>query len=197
MGIYGRRRRLIEGWWVGFARVGFVVDVWFPGLFVGTVAVLLSAALVALMPPSAAAAGIPDPCTAIPGIEVASALHLKQPPAAALATVNATQTCSFAGGKLTVSVGYSVLADPEPPLLTVNVPGLPHGRYMTYDGTAQTQIVFYLGSPASGVYGVIRNYATITKTPLEQIAKSLASAIASSSGSTSSVGDQLMPTTGG
>ena len=136
-------------------------------------------ALGALLGAAAAAAetGLPNPCQAVPGAEIASALRLKHAPASALATVPKLSTCSFAGGKLTVSVGFTTLPNPRVPAKVVRVHGLPGGTYRTYAGSTQTEILFVKGPAATGVYGVVRNFVRISRQKLEAIAKALYAAI--------------------
>ncbi len=135
---------------------------------------------------SAGAAGpggsLPNPCDAVPAADVAAALGVKQPPPSALAQVRNVATCSFAVGKLTVAVGYSTLVNPAPPAHTALVASLPHGSYMTFKGSPQTEIVFYEGSAATGVYGVVRAFVPVKEGRLVTVARALAAAIVSGSG---------------
>lgn len=127
----------------------------------------------------------PDPCTAVPAADVAAALHAATPPPSTLATVRNVQTCSFGTGQLTISIGYTALGSPAVPIKESAVPGIPHGYYMTYRATTQTEISFYVGSAATGVYGVVRNFAKISKKELIVIAQALYAGMAGLAGSSS------------
>jgi hypothetical protein len=147
------------------------------GRAAASVAVLAYAGLAAAVCGLAGATSIPNPCTAVPGTIVAAALGLAKPPATSLAVVSGTQTCSYGGVMLTVSVGLSVLKNPATPLKVQKVKGLEHGLYSTYLGSTQTQVAFYKGSAATGTYGVIRNFGKIPRASLERFAKALYAAI--------------------
>jgi len=125
----------------------------------------------------AAAAGLPNPCAAVPSAAIASALGLKHAPTSSLATLPKVTTCSFAGGKLTVAVGFTTLPNPAVPAKIVRVPGLPNGTYRTYAGSTQTEVLFFKGTAATGIYGVVRNFVRIPKLKLEAIARALSAAI--------------------
>jgi hypothetical protein len=143
--------------------------------------VLSVAGLCALLAPTALA-DLPNPCQAVPAGVVASALGLQQPPTSTLATVTNASTCSFKGGMLTVSVGYTALTNPAPPLKETKVPGLPNGIYETYRGSTQTQVTFFKGTAASGLYAVIRSFGHIPKLKLEKVAKALYAGLGDASG---------------
>jgi len=134
----------------------------------GVLCGLVSTGMSAAAPP-----GLPDPCTAVPSADIAAAFGLKSAPPSTLATVRNVSTCSFGSGQLTVSVGYTTIANPAVPAQVTLVAGLPHGTFMTYKGSTQSEILFYKGSAATGVYGVVRNFASIGKLKLETIAKAL------------------------
>lgn len=125
---------------------------------------------------------LPDACGSVPSADVAAAFNSATPPASTEATVRNIQTCSFGSGQLTVSIGYTALGNPAIPVTVKSVPGLPHGEYMTYRGSTQTEIVFYEGSAATGVYCVVRNYAKISKKNLTLIAQAVNAALAGQTG---------------
>lgn len=129
----------------------------------------------------ASPAALPDPCAAVPSALVASALGVKHAPAFRLTSVNNTATCSY-GTSLTVFVGLTAIVNPALPLRVSAVAGLPHGSYMTFRGSTQTEIRFVVGGTANGVYGVVRNYVRIPKPKLVKIAKALDAAMAGQSG---------------
>src|ERR1019366_658417 len=97
--------------------------------------------------------GVPNPCAVVPSAEIAAALGRKSAPHSTLSAVNTTATCSY-GTSLTLFVGYTAIANPATPALVAAVPGLPHGHFMTYKGSTQTEVLFFVGSAATGVYGV-------------------------------------------
>lgn len=136
-------------------------------------AVLLSSCALMVAGNAAAATSLVDPCAAVPSALIASALGVSEAPASNLASVMNVSTCNYGNGELTVSVGYTTIANPAPPAKVATVPGLPHGRYMTYARSTQTQIIFYQGTAATGIYGVVRNFAKIKKANLEAIARAL------------------------
>jgi len=125
----------------------------------------------------------------VPPTVLAAALGVKQAPSSTLAQVTSVATCSFARGKLTVAVGYSTFANPAQPAHTTLIPSLPHGSYMTFKGSPQTEIVFYQGSAATGVYGVVRAFVPVKQGRLVSVARALAAAIVagSASGATSTI----------
>jgi len=123
-------------------------------------------------PSYASSTALPDPCAAIPSTLIASAFRPEGAPQSSVATVRNVSTCSY-GNDLTVSVGTTAIVNPAYAATVVKVPGLPHGTYMTYKGSTQTEILFYSGSAANAIYGVVRNFATIKKAPLERIATAL------------------------
>jgi hypothetical protein len=57
---------------------------------------------------------------------------------------------------------------------------------MTYKGSTQTEATFYVGGSATGIYGVVRNFAKIDKTKIELITKDLYVAVSEASGSDTS-----------
>ena len=136
--------------------------------------------------------GLPDPCTAVPSADIVSALGLKHAPSSVLASVPNVETCAFANGKLSISVGYTTIANPALPLKSVAVPGLPTGSYRTYAGSTQTEILFFKGTAASGVYGVVRQFVKIKQAKLETIAKALYAAIGQGSGTQTTPSVQLV-----
>jgi len=109
-------------------------------------------------------------------------LGLKAAPASTLASLPNIETCSFAGGKLSLSVGFTTIANPALPLKIVTVPGLPNGTYRTYVGSTQTEILFVKGAAATGIYGVVRNFVKIKQARLVTIAKALYAGIGAGSG---------------
>jgi hypothetical protein len=119
---------------------------------------------------SAVAADLPNPCTLVPAGAIASAIGSKAAAAANTATTNSTSTCSY-GGLLTVQVGITALTNPAPALYTAKVAGLPHGIFSTYSSSSQTQIVFYEGPAATGLYVVVRAFAKVKQAKLVTIAK--------------------------
>jgi hypothetical protein len=132
--------------------------------------------------PAALAAGssLPDPCQIVPGPLIASAFGVKTaPPSTSTAVINAT-TCSYKGGMLTISVGYTALTNPAPPSSVVKVAGLSNGVYETFAGSTASQLTFYKGDPATATYVVIRNYVRIPQKKLVKIAKTLYGRIGSS-----------------
>ncbi len=155
-------------------------------------AALLCCGLVASPSGLGAPAALPNPCVAIPSAMVARALGMKTPPVSSLAVVNDTQTCSYAGVKLTVFVGYSAIESPAIPAKVVAVPGLPHGTYDTYAGSTQTAVTFYKGTAATGTYGVIRDYGKIRKVKLETLARVLYAAITGGGGGSSAPGVKII-----
>ena len=58
---------------------------------------------------------------------------------------------------------------------------VPHGAYSTYAGSTQSQLTFYTGTAATGIYGVIRNYGKVTQKSLVKLGKLLAAAMSGSS----------------
>ena len=94
------------------------------------------------------------------------------PASTSTAVINAT-TCSYKGGLLTISVGYTAITNPAPPSSVVKVAGLPNGQYETYAGSKASELTFFKGTAASGTYVVIRNYARIPQKKLVKIAKTL------------------------
>lgn len=139
------------------------------------------AALVAAALASGRATDLPNPCDAVPSTVVAKALGLKTPPAATLTTIASSETCYYPGVKLTIAVGSSVVQNPATAATLSSVPGLPHGRYTTYAGSKQSQLFFYTGDAATGVYAVLRNYGTIRRAKLERFAKVLYAAMGGAS----------------
>jgi hypothetical protein len=123
---------------------------------------------------------------------VAHALGLKTSPASTLSVVSSMQTCSYAGVKLTVSTGLTVLKNPAPPLKLEKVAGLAHGTFTTYAGSTQTQITFYKGTAATGIYGVVRNFGKIRKAKLVVFAKALYAAMGSGASGSQPAGVQLV-----
>jgi hypothetical protein len=144
------------------------VSAWVVAAAVGSLA-----ALVAVGPSTGALRAIPNPCAAVPGNVVAKALGLKKAPVGAVTDVPGIETCNYPGIKLTIAVGSRALPNPAPAKTTENVSGLPHGRYTTYAGSKASQVFFYTGSAATGVFAVLRNYGTIRKSKLEGFAKLL------------------------
>jgi hypothetical protein len=134
-----------------------------------------------------ASAGDVDPCTAVPSALIATALGAPEAPTPTLATVMNVSTCNYGNGELTLSVGYTTIANQAPPAKVAAVPGLPHGKYMTYTHSTQTAIIFYQGTAATGLYGVVRNFAKIKKSNLQAIA------IALNAGMTGSPDTQTAP----
>jgi hypothetical protein len=157
----------------------------------GTVAAASIACALAFGAPSASAArlDLPDTCAVVPAKLIASALGVKRAPPSTLARVTTTATCSYKGGQITVSVGYTALTNPAPPLKVKKVSGLPHGFYATYKNSTQTQVSFYKGaSAATGIYGVVRNFARIPEKKLEAVAKALYAGISAAGGPPAAVG---------
>ena len=138
------------------------------------------------------ATGLPDPCRAIPSVDLNVALGLKQPPVSALASVPNVETCTFAKGRLSVSVGSTAIAYPARPLKVIPVPGLPDGTYRTFAGSTQTEIIFFKGGSTAGIYGVVRNFASIKQRLLERIAKALFAAVGQGSGRQTTPSGQLV-----
>lgn len=136
--------------------------------------------LLSVVAPASALASLPNPCSIVPGAVIASAFGVRTPPSATFASVPKVSTCAYGHGQLTVAVGFTVLGNPALPLRVVSVPGLPHGKYETYAGTTQSELIFVEGSTATGIYGVVRNYARIPESKLIKVAQALASALTSS-----------------
>ena len=139
-------------------------------------AALLLAAVsggLALVPTGAAAGPLPNPCQVVSGPTIAAAFGITSAPPSTLTAITQSQTCSYRGGKLTISVGYTAIGNPAFPKTLMNVPGLPHGKFATYAGSTQTQVSFYKGSAATGIYGTVRNTGKISKAHLEAIALAL------------------------
>jgi hypothetical protein len=127
----------------------------------------------------ASGAGVPDPCTLVPNATIASVFGRATPPSASLAATSNTSSCSY-GSKsvlLTIEVGFTALTNPELALRRTKVAGLPHGLYSTYAHTTQTQIVFYEGSAASGLYVVLRSYSKTSEGKLVKAAKAVNAAL--------------------
>jgi len=71
---------------------------------------------------------------------------------------------------------------------------VPHGVYTTYAGSKQTQIEFYEGTAATGLYVVVRAFTAVKQKQLVRIAR-LADATLGSSEPTSGV-HLVTPTAG-
>jgi hypothetical protein len=139
---------------------------------------------------SAGRADLPDPCQIVPASLIASALGVKKAPAGTLVTVTNVSTCTY-GSILSISVGYTALANPQHPASQSKVPGVPNGLYETYAGSTQTQITFVKGSAATGLYAVIRNFGRIPKKKLIKIAVAVSKGLGSTTGS--APGGTLVP----
>jgi hypothetical protein len=116
----------------------------------------------------------------VPTATLQAALGAKSSPHGRLTQIMTSiqsESCSYAGGKLTLSVGYTAIGNPAMPAKLVPVPGIAHGTFATYAGSMQTQISFYVGSAATGTYGTVRSTGTITKKHLVAIARALARAV--------------------
>lgn len=134
------------------------------------VALLGVSALSLLAQPAAGRlADLPDPCGLVPAPTVAAAVGAKAASATSVATTPTTSTCSY-GGLLTVEVGVTALTNPFPAVHTTKVTGIPHGVYSTFANPKQTQIVFYEGTAATGVYVVVRAFTKVKAAKLVAIA---------------------------
>ena len=152
----------------------------------------LAACAFAADPPAAlASAPLPGACGLVSSSLIASALGTKKPPAGTLATVTNASTCSY-NNVLTISVGYTALTNPAAPATQTKIAGIPNGIYETYSGSTQTQITFFKGAAATGVYCVVRNFGRIPKQKLIKVAKALSKAVGSSAGG-STPGGSLIP----
>jgi hypothetical protein len=121
----------------------------------------------------AAASDLPDACTIVPISAVRSALGATKTPTSADAATSNTSTCSYDNGLLTIEIGYTALTNPFVPLHVTKVPVLPHGELSTFPHTTQTQLTFYRGSAATGLYAVIRSYGRIPAAKLEKLGVAL------------------------
>jgi hypothetical protein len=133
---------------------------------------------------------LPNPCQIVPTSLIASALGTKKAPPGTASAVTNVSTCNYTG-KLTISVGYTALTNPAPAVTEKAVPGLPHGTYEAFAGSTQTEVTFFEGTAASGVYGVVRNYVKIPKAKLVKIAVALSKGTASLGGA--APGGSLVP----
>ena len=136
--------------------------------------------------------GLPDPCMAIPSADVMAALGLKRAPVANLASVPNIETCSVGNGDLSVSVGFTTIANPAMPLKVVSLSLVPNGTYRTYANSTQTEVLFFKGTAAAGTYGVVRNYVKIKKKYLVAIAEALYAAIGQGPGTQTTPSVQLV-----
>jgi hypothetical protein len=130
----------------------------------------------------AADGSLPNPCELVSPSLVSSALGIKSAPVSRLSTVINVSTCAYKGGALTVSVGYTALTNPAPPATQAKVRGIPSGIFETYTGSTQTEVTFFKGTAATGIYGVVRNFAKIPKKKLLKVAVALYNGLGSSSG---------------
>lgn len=157
----------------------------------GTAALALAGCLFAAPAGLAARAAPPNACQLVGSSIIAAAFGVKKAPASTLSTITNASTCSYKGGLLTVSVGSTALTNTATALKTTKVPGLANGAYETYQGSSQTEVTFYRGSAAAGVYAVVRNFAHIPAPKLEAVAKALSTALATAGGNGS--GGALLP----
>jgi hypothetical protein len=134
----------------------------------------------------------PNPCALVPSTAVASALGMKSPPTSSLATLSTSATCTYGNAKVSVSVGQTALLNSAPTKTRAPVKGLPHGIYSTFTGSTQTQIVFYTGTSATALYGVVRNYGKIRRAKLERFAKLLYAGMVGSGSSATQPGLKIL-----
>jgi hypothetical protein len=133
---------------------------------------------------SSASQVLPDPCALVPSALIASAFGTGKTPLSTSTFVTNVNTCSWKNGQLTLSVGYTALTNPAPPLTVSKVPGVPGGQYETYPGK-KSQLTFVIGSAATGTYVVIRNYVKIPLKKLTKIAEAASQNLAGAGGSAS------------
>jgi hypothetical protein len=141
----------------------------------------------------AASSGLPNPCLAVPNTVIASAFGLRAAPASVLTSLPNLSTCSYARGELTVAVGFTALGNPLPPEHVTSVGALPSGRYETFAGTTQTELVFIEGSAKTGLYGVLRNFARIPEAKLIKVAQALIKGMGPAGANASGGGRTLLP----
>jgi len=134
----------------------------------GALAAVIVLALAAAA--STVAAPVADPCSLVAADAVAAAVGVTAATAASVAATPTTSTCSF-GGILTIETGSTALTNPARAFKKVVVAGVPHGIYSTYVGSKQTQIVFYEGSAADGLYVVVRAFVPVKQLRLVRIAR--------------------------
>jgi hypothetical protein len=126
------------------------------------------------------AVSLPDPCQAIPSADIAAAFHVETAPPGNLSVVSSSETCLYTYKRvgLSVFVGTTSIGSPGNAKKAVKVPNLPHGYYATFTNTKQTQVSFFKGSAATGVYGIVRSStAKVTKSHLVAIARDLYASI--------------------
>jgi hypothetical protein len=141
------------------------------GLF--GVGAAIACAVVCLAPSAdATQADLPNPCALVAPAVIASAFGTKTAPSSSDVATSNTSTCSYKNGQLTIELGYTALTSPQAPIRTSVVKGLPHGQLYVYAGS-RSQLVFYRGTAANGIYAVIRNFVKIPASKLEKIAKAL------------------------
>jgi hypothetical protein len=121
-------------------------------------------------PVSTVAAPVTDPCNLVAADAVATAVGATAAAATSAAATPTTSTCSY-GGILTIQTGSTALTNPARPLKRIVVSSVPHGFYSTYAGSKQTQIVFYEGTAAAGVYVVVRAFVPVQQARLVRIAR--------------------------
>jgi hypothetical protein len=132
-------------------------------------AIVTVLALAASWPAPAARAGFPDPCSLVPAQSIAAAVGSRAAAAQSAAATSRTSTCSY-GGLLSIEIGVTALTNPAPILKTTKLTTVPHGVYTTYAASKQTQIVFYEGAAASGIYVVVRAFTGVNRKQLVRIA---------------------------
>ena len=90
-----------------------------------------------------------NPCQILLPAAIAAAFGVAHAPASTMTTVTNVSTCSFNAGLLTISIGYTALTNPAPPLSTMKVPGITSGLYETF-GAKASQLTFDKGAPPPG-----------------------------------------------
>jgi hypothetical protein len=133
---------------------------------------VFSAALVLALAAAASidATPVANPCALVPTAAIAAVMGAGAAASPATTATPTTSTCSY-GGLLTIQTGATALTNPTPPLHRIAVIGVPHGVYSTYSTSKQTQIVFYEGTAASGLYIVVRAFAPVKEAKLVRIAR--------------------------
>lgn len=133
---------------------------------VTSAAIVTALALAVSWPASAA---FPDPCSLVPARSIAAAVGSHAAAAPSAAATSLTSTCSY-GGLLTIEIGVTALTNPATILKATKLTAVPHGVYTTFVESKQTQIVFYEGTAASGIYVVVRAFTGVKQKQLVRIA---------------------------
>ena len=142
-------------------------------------AALLCAGLIPAGAAHASAKDVPNPCVAVPSSMVAHALGLKT--AAGVNPVGCLQHADL----LLRRRQADRVRRPDRAKKSGHAPEAQEGggsraRDVHHvRGSTQTQITFYKGTAATGIYGVVRNFGKIRRAKLEEFAKALSAAIGS------------------